>query len=317
MQEMTETSAFVRYTLPSVSIGCNSPSSSNEEADLDNASGSDIDPDMNVAGESDSDCNLIEFDGASSDSESEVNDNTMSITWDDTAILSKRAAYRGTSRWTTYRSKKALSDASQGKFVLHTVNNSCIGTQKITQFFMPQENPQENHSPENDSTPLNLAISLLSDILTAKISSTCCGGLSLHDAKRYMAIQSYFAKINGGGRKIVSSQEVACEIFPRNSTVRCSRRIREWSSFYLHNLFLPPSIRGKHQKAKPLLCENDLKDQCLSFLRGSPVGTVNICMFKNFIESELLPGRTVSTSNVGKFLRTLGYKYTILKKECT
>ena len=65
---------------------------------------------------------------------------------------------------------------------------------------------------------------------------------------------------------------------------------------------------------KPLLCENDPKADCLSFLRGSPVGSVNILMFKNFLENELLPGREVSTSTVGRFLNGLGYAFTRLKK---
>ena len=46
------------------------------------------------------------------------------------------------------------------------------------------------------------------------------------------------------------------------------------------------------------------------------VGSVNILMFKNFLQNELLPGRKVSTSTVGRFLNGLGYAFTRLKKAC-
>ncbi len=37
-------------------------------------------------------------------------------------------------------------------------------------------------------------------------------------------------------------------------------------------------------------------------------------MFKHFLENELLPGRKVSLSTVGRFLYALGYKFTPFKK---
>ena len=43
---------------------------------------------------------------------------------------------------------------------------------------------------------------------------------------------------------------------------------------------------------------------------------MNILMFKNFLENQLLPGRKVSTSTVGRFLNGLGYAFTRLKKAC-
>jgi hypothetical protein len=36
-------------------------------------------------------------------------------------------------------------------------------------------------------------------------------------------------------------------------------------------------------------------------------------MLKHFLENELLPGRKVSLSTVGRFLNVLGYKFTPLK----
>ena len=107
----------------------------------------------------------------------------------------------------------------------------------ITTFFPPRPDLASLGDSIVAVDTLENAISLLGDVLKAKISSKWYGGLSTHDAKRYLAVQAYFVKLSRGENKIASSREVMSEISPQNSVLRYSRRVREWSMIYLDHLF--------------------------------------------------------------------------------
>ena len=127
-------------------------------------------------------------------------------------------------------------------------------------------------------------------------------------------MQSYMIKLVRGANLVASSTAVAEEVFYGRSPMSYGRKIRIWTSFYMKYLYLPPVCQGKHQKVKPLLCENDILEQCRSFLLGLPRDGIRISIFKNFIETELFPGRTVSENTVRRCLVSLGYSYKQLKK---
>ena len=158
-------------------------------------------------------------------------------------------------------------------------------------------------------------LDILSDVLKAKISSKPMPGtLSEYDQLRFVALQSYLTKLKRGGKLVASSEAAAEEIFRKQSTTSYGKKIRVWAKKIMFYLHLPPILQGKHQKVKPLLCENDIKEQCRSFLLGLPRESVSVSVFKDFIEQELFPGRIVSESTVRKSLANLGYSYKLLKK---
>jgi hypothetical protein len=113
---------------------------------------------------------------------------------------------------------------------------------------------------------------------------------------------------------VASSAVVSEEVFYGRSSVSYGRKIRVWTAFYIRYLHLLPVFQGKHQKVKPLLCENDILEQGRSFVLGLPRDGVRIYLFKNFIETQLFPGRTVSEKTVRRCLAPLGYSYKMLKK---
>ena len=63
-----------------------------------------------------------------------------------------------------------------------------------------------------------------------------------------------------------------------------------------------------------MLCENDIQDQCRSFLRTLSPKQVGIDKLKCFIENDLFPGRSISRRSCQRYLNMLGYRYTTAKK---
>ena len=189
--------------------------------------------------------------------------------------------------------------------------NAIIGTTKITAYFTTENEGNVHSSPvEEVRDKYVVALDLLSDVMKIKITSNpSSGSLSVYDSLRYLAVRNYIMKLIEGNKKIVSSEATAKDIFPDKSIFSYGRNIRVWTEFYLMHLFIPPVIRGKHQKVKPLLCENDIKDICRSYLHSLPSGKVSVQNFKSFIEQELFPGRQVSESTVRIYLNDLGYKF--------
>ena len=189
--------------------------------------------------------------------------------------------------------------------------NAIIGTTKITTYFTTENEGNVHSSPVEEVRDMYVvALDLLSDVMKIKITSNpSCGSLSVYDSLRYLAVRNYIMKWIEGNKKIVSSEATAKDIFPDKSIVSYGRNIRVWTEFYLMHLFIPPVIRGKHQKVKPLPCENDIKDICRSYLHSLPSGKVSVQNFKSFIEQELFPGRHVSESTVRIYLNDLGYKF--------
>ena len=159
------------------------------------------------------------------------------------------------------------------------------------------------------------AIEFLNDIVIAPVSSgKPHPTLSLHDLKRYIAVRLYLVARNNGQQKVISSEQVAEDVFPDKAAENYGKNIRKWSEFYCKHLFLPPVIRGRNQKIRPMLCENDVQEQCRSFLRTLEPKKVGVVTLKRFLEEELFPTRTISRRSCQRFLNMLGFQFTKAKK---
>ncbi len=64
--------------------------------------------------------------------------------------------------------------------------------------------------------------------------------------------------------------------------------------FYMKHLLLPVVVRDRHQKIRPLLCENDVQAQCRSYPRTLASEAVGVVSLKRFLQNELFPGRSIS-----------------------
>ncbi|KAH9095140.1 hypothetical protein Ae201684P_009995 [Aphanomyces euteiches] len=162
---------------------------------------------------------------------------------------------------------------------------------------------------------INRAIEFLHDILVVPItSSKPHSTLSAHDLKRYLAVHMYLCARQNGELMIVASERVAHDIFLEKSARNYGQNIRRWADFYCKNLFLPPVVRGHNQKIRAMLCENDVQEQCRSFLRTLNPRQIGVDSLKRFLENDLFPTRTISRRSCQRFLNMLGYKYMNPKK---
>jgi len=156
----------------------------------------------------------------------------------------------------------------------------------------------------------------LLDVVVAPVSSgKPHPSLSPHDLKRYLAVRVYLTILRESQVKMTPASEDAAKIiFPEKSRRNYGSNIRKWADFYCKYLFLPPVTRGRNQKIRPMLCENDIQEQCRSFLRTLEPKKVGVNALQHFLEGDLFPTRKISRRSCQRFLNMLGYNYTKSKK---
>jgi hypothetical protein len=96
--------------------------------------------------------------------------------------------------------------------------------------------------------------------------------------------------------------------------------IRTWSNQFLKDSTLPISRRGKHQKIKSLLYDEDLHELLVEYL-WSKKCNVNVKDFKKYIEEEVFPSigieenKEISETTVRVWLKKLGWSYQKVHKD--
>lgn len=230
----------------------------------------------------------------------------------DDAAKRRRAFYDGTSRTSLWRKTKQITEATQRtclSFNLANFNLS-VDSQDIRSF-LTNETPR----PGVALDIIDRAIDLLHDIVVVPVSSgKPHPSLSGHDFKRYLSVRMYLCAKRDAEPKLEASMQVATALFPEKSRENYGKNIRRWADFYCSHLFLPPVIRGRHQKIRPMLCENDIQEQCRTFLRTLEPKKVGINTLQRFLQDDLFPTRTISRSSCKRFLNMLGYSYTRSRK---
>jgi hypothetical protein len=98
-----------------------------------------------------------------------------------------------------------------------------------------------------------------------------------------------------------------------------ARLIRTWSNQFLKDGALPISRRGKHQKIKSLMHDEDIHGLLVEYL-WSKKCDVNVKDFKKHIEEELFPSigieeeKKISETTIRVWLRKLGWNHQKLRK---
>ncbi|KAH9140541.1 hypothetical protein AeRB84_015236, partial [Aphanomyces euteiches] len=220
------------------------------------------------------------------------------ISYKEETAKHRRFFYDSSSRTTMWRNK--------------TKNDEAVKHSQDIRVFLKSTSGRAEAEPIDD---INRAIEFLHDILVVPItSSKPHSTLSAHDLKRYLAVHMYLCARQNGELMIVASERVAHDIFLEKSARNYGQNIRRWADFYCKNLFLPPVVRGHNQKIRAMLCENDVQEQCRSFLRTLNPRQIGVDSLKRFLENDLFPTRTISRRSCQRFLNMLGYKYMNPKK---
>ncbi|KAI9204940.1 uncharacterized protein BJ171DRAFT_92100 [Polychytrium aggregatum] len=207
------------------------------------------------------------------------------ITWKEGANSNKRAAYTGLSAPSKARklcSERRALKVHNSPGIMHYLQPKCdsisseYDTAQATAStaLEPLDDGDDSAPNEPLFTPekLEAAIETLKAITKVRITSEKDKNISLYNYQRYTCILKYFQfKLQGNvDSDAVFCQNLAKDILGRKSLKYYSAQIRKWAAAFLTEGELPPVRTGKHSKVKSLLDEEDIREQCLQYLRGDP-----------------------------------------------
>ena len=99
-----------------------------------------------------------------------------------------------------------------------------------------------------------------------------------------------------------------------------ARLIRSWAQNFIIHRQIPISMRGKHQKVKSLLGDEDIHQMITEYLWS--VGyNVTVSGFKAYIEQEVFPSigierkKTISDNTARAWLKHFGWEFRVEKKD--
>src|SRR5436190_56074 len=111
--------------------------------------------------------------------------------------------------------------------------------------------------------------------------------LTVTEYNKKRAIYEYLRRLDENGRgKLKASNEAAELVYIEHAPFK-ARSIQYWANYWLQHNCLPVSRQGKHQKTIRLIDDEDVAEECYSWIR-SQGGTITPLKFKEFIEQKLL-----------------------------
>jgi len=129
----------------------------------------------------------------------------------------------------------------------------------------------------------------LKGILSSRTAKT---QMSNFEVLRLAAVQRFFINIMEGDGKMAASEDAA-RIFGKSGP-SASRMVRAWSKIFYDGQEFPPSRKGAHQKTVSLIDDEDVRADCLEYLRGLSESEVSPKSLLKFVNEELLPKYTGS-----------------------
>ena len=207
------------------------------------------------------------------------------LKWVEGARLA-RAGYTGDSRATKFRKEKARRDRK----------DEMRGCKTLESYF-----PSANINVVANAVPalqVKTYKQIVEDALQSLSSQTQIrnnkrlerqtGDISKFDFVRLIAVERFLLKMQEDqNNKISESIQIARQLFPGSGEHWKSRSIRQWSSYYLTHHDLPPSRQGVHQKKSSLLDSEDVRRQCLVWLRSVDANMVTGRSFSQWVSSQL------------------------------
>ena len=104
---------------------------------------------------------------------------------------------------------------------------------------------------------------------------------------------NYYRQLLSGCGKMSSADFVAQMMieFIRGISVRhLSNNIRGWRVYFYTEGYLLVSWQGKHRKIESLIEDEDVKAQCLAWVRSTKPSHCNAVEFNKFLISDVFPG---------------------------
>ena len=112
--------------------------------------------------------------------------------------------------------------------------------------------------------------------------------VSKADFIRLLAVRRYYEMVlENPQSKMESSYTIACELFKDSGKINKATSIRRWAGHYLEYKVLPPLQQGCHQKTESLVDCEDIRAECLSFLRQVDPNLICGRFFADWVKKEL------------------------------
>ena len=101
---------------------------------------------------------------------------------------------------------------------------------------------------------------------------------------------------------------------------RTWRSILNWTNYYVAVLKLPTSRQGKHQKARSVLCDEDVSAKVRQWLRSTKRTKRTPLQLQKFFNEVIVPslpdyaGKTVTERTCQNWVNVCGYKFGVFQK---
>lgn len=189
------------------------------------------------------------------------------------------------------------------------------GTAKITTFMKKSQSVPDDFDEildmddDEEQNHLDL-IEKIENLKTELVKQQKTLTVTEYNKKR--AVFEYLKRLDDNGKgKMKASIEAAKLVFIEYAPYK-PRTIQYWANFWLKYNHLPVSRQGKHQKMVRLIDEEDIAEECHTWIR-SQGGTTTPLKFKEFIEQKLLINtgitkkKTICVDTAARWLNVLGY----------
>ena len=138
--------------------------------------------------------------------------------------------------------------------------------------------------------------------------------LMVTEYNKKRAIFEYLRRLDENGRGKEKASKEAAELVYIEHALFKARTIQYWVNYWLQYNHLPVSRQGKHQKTVQLIDDEDVAEECYSWIR-SQGGTTTPLKFKEFIKqkllinAEIMKKKTISMAISARWLNVLGFSF--------
>ena len=209
------------------------------------------------------------------------------------------------------------------------MHEAAKGSIQITAFFQSAKNKSQEDEQDIEEVPelriptftetVEKALELLRPMTTQVCNQRVenrMRDISKYDFVRLMAVKRYLYRIQSNQEShVCASNQIASELYPDSNTEWKARSIRKWASYFLMHQSLPELNQGKHQKVSSLIDCEDVRSECLIWLRQTNPNLINGRSFSVWVTSHLhlrleYPDPVkLSSRQATKWLNKLGYEY--------
>ena len=215
--------------------------------------------------------------------------------------------YIGNSERTKRRKNSANKIAAAGNFKLDTFFSTLQSHQQITKELMEKLKQLEK---DQEQEGFELALEDVKRLIADK-------SLDLQVKNRLQLIVQYINLRLKGLKSMDASKTLAVSIGKGDYQARL---IRSWTQNFIAYHQIPVSMRGKHQKIKGLLGDEDIHQMITEYLWS--VGcNVTVNGFKTYIEQEVFPSmgierkKMISENTARAWLKHFGWEFRVGKKD--